>query len=176
MIKCLKFTHCNILQIGIELKTFGQFIHQFLLLFTWIMKETITYSQDTKIDAAQFRDILVLSTLGERRPIEDLDRLQHMLDHAQLMITAWAGEKLVGISRALTDYSYCTYLSDLAVDQAYQGQGIGTTLIKMTKECAPMAKLILLSAPKAVDYYPKIGMEKHPACYFLDDLSALRRY
>jgi predicted N-acetyltransferase YhbS len=176
MIKCLKFSHCNILEIEIELKTFGQFIHQSFWHFTWIMKETITYSLDTKLDAAQFKEILVLSTLGERRPIDDMDRLQQMLDQAQLLITAWSGNKLVGVSRAITDFSYCTYLADLAVDQAYQGLGIGTTLIKLTKESAPRAKLILLSAPKAVGYYPKIGMEKHPACYVLDDLSALRKH
>ncbi len=142
--------------------------------FARFMMETISYSRDTKIGVSQFKDLLIRSTLGERRPIDDLERLQQMLDHAQLLITAWSGDTLVGISRALTDYCYSTYLSDLAVDKAYQGLGIGTALLRITKECAPQAKLILLSAPKAVEYYPKIGMEKHPACYVLDDLADLR--
>lgn len=138
------------------------------------MIETISYSHTSKINASQFKEVLIQSTLGERRPINDLSRLQHMLDHAQILITAWQGKRLVGISRAISDFSYCTYLSDLAVDKEFQGRGIGKSLVKRTMQMAPSAKLILLSAPKAVEYYPKIGLEKHPACYYLDDLESLR--
>ncbi len=96
-----------------------------------------------------------------------------MLDHAQILVTAWQGKRLIGVSRAISDFSYCTYLSDLAVDKEFHGLGIGKTLVKKTMELAPGAKLILLSAPKAVEYYPKIGMEKHPACYYMEDLTSL---
>ena len=75
------------------------------------------------------------------------------------------GEKQSNLSRSITDFSFCTYLSDLAVDKKYQSQGIGKTLIKKTWEAAPLAKLILLAAPAATSYYPKIGMDKHPFCF-----------
>lgn len=89
-----------------------------------------------------------------------------MLKHANVLITAWEGDKLVGVSRALTDFSFCCYLSDLAVDEAYQRRGIGKRLIEETKKTAGNdAKLILLAAPAAVDYYPKVGLQKFPHCY-----------
>jgi predicted N-acetyltransferase YhbS len=84
-----------------------------------------------------------------------------MLDHANLTITAWDGEKLVGIARSLTDFCYCCYLSDLAVDREYQGRGIGRELIEQTrKHLSEQVSLILLSAPSAMTYYPKVGFEK----------------
>jgi predicted N-acetyltransferase YhbS len=80
----------------------------------------------------------------------------------------------VGVSRSLTDFLYCTYLSDLAIDEKYQKQGIGKELIRLTKKETPKAKLILLAAPKAVNYYPKIGMTKWEQCYVLDDVDDLK--
>ena len=113
---------------------------------------------------ALYRD----STLGERRPIDDRERMRLMLSNANLVITAWHGREIVGIARSITDWVYATYLSDLAVRLAYQRQGIGKELILRTQQqCAPEASLILLSAPKAVDYYPKIGMTRHPAAFWL---------
>ena len=97
-----------------------------------------------------------------------------MLQHGNLIVTARDNGKLIGISRSLTDYSFCTYLSDLAVDVAYQKMGIGTELIRQTKLATPKAKLILLSAPQAVGYYPKIGMTKWEQCYVLDDVNNLK--
>ncbi|MCY7349666.1 MAG: GNAT family N-acetyltransferase [Cytophagaceae bacterium] len=126
------------------------------------------YATDRPITAAQFIDVLNRSTLGERRPVADPARIQTMLDHGNVLVTAWDGEVLVGVSRALTDFSFCCYLSDLAVDEAYQHQGIGKKLVELTHEASgPQTTLILLAAPKAVDYYPKIGMERHEACYVL---------
>lgn len=97
-----------------------------------------------------------------------------MLAHATLILTARAEGKLVGVARSLTDFAYCTYLSDLAVDVAYQRQGIGVELIRRTKLQAPQAKLILLSAPAAIGYYPKIGMTQYEFCYYLQDVEALQ--
>lgn len=133
----------------------------------------ITYRSDDTITADEFRDILVRSTLGERRPVDDLHRLSAMLEHANLIVTARDGSKLVGITRSLTDFVYCTYLSDLAVDAEYQHRGIGKELIRQTKMRSPAAKLILLSAPKAVAYYPKIGMRQWEQCYVLDKIEDL---
>ena len=90
----------------------------------------MTFSEDRKITADQFIDLLNRSTLGERRPVGDRARIEAMLKHSNLLCTAWDGEILVGAARSLTDFAYCCYLSDLAVDQAYQRQGIGVELIR----------------------------------------------
>lgn len=125
-----------------------------------------TYQLEPDLSVAEFLDLLQRSTLAERRPVDDPDRIAGMLRHADLMVTARVGELLVGVSRAITDYNYCTYLSDLAVDVAYQRQGIGKQLIQKTHEAGGLkTTLILLSAPKAVEYYPHIGMTQHPSCW-----------
>lgn len=135
----------------------------------------LTYQIENNLSVAEFRDLLIASTLGERRPVDEPERLQKMLEHGNLIVTARTADgKLVGVSRALTDFVYCTYLSDLAVDEAFQHQGIGTELIRQTKLASPQAKLILLSAPKATGYYPKIGMSQHEFCFFLDRVEDLK--
>jgi len=126
----------------------------------------VVYSSEPDLSAQAFRDILIASTLAQRRPIDELERLERMLRHADLIVTARDGERLVGVSRAITDFSYCTYLSDLAVDVAYQHQGIGKCLIEETrKRAGECATLILISAPAAETYYPKIGMKHMPSCW-----------
>lgn len=126
----------------------------------------ILFYNDRPVSASQFVDILKRSTLALRRPVDDPDRIDRMLKHANVMVSAWDGDLLVGISRAVTDFSFCCYLSDLAVDEAYQHRGIGKRLIAETHDTAGReTKLILLAAPAAVDYYPKIGMENFPHCF-----------
>lgn len=86
-----------------------------------------------------------------------------------LVIVARDGDgRLIGISRSITDGAYATYLSDLAVDAAHQGKGVGRDLIRATREAAPEAKLILPSAPAAVDYYPHIGFTAHNSAWTMD--------
>jgi GNAT superfamily N-acetyltransferase len=120
---------------------------------------TITYKTNVSIRAEQAAEVFVHS--GIKRPAQDLDRIQRMLDHASLTITAWNDSELIGIARALTDFSYCCYLSDLAVVKDYQNQGIGTQLIKhVQSEIGEEAALILLSAPSAMNYYPKVGFHQ----------------
>jgi predicted N-acetyltransferase YhbS len=133
----------------------------------------IQYQTENDLSVDEFREVLVNSTLGERRPIDEPERLAAMLKHGNLIVTARENGKLVGVARSLTDFAFCTYLSDLAVDEDYQKMGIGKELIRLTKLAAPTAKLILLSAPKAVTYYPKIGMTQWQHCYVLDDVNAL---
>lgn len=119
----------------------------------------IEYRRDTPLAAAEVAALLDDS--GIRRPSQDLDRIARMFANANLVISAWDGEKLVGICRALTDFSYCCYLSDLAVAKAYQKCGIGRELVKHIKAAiGEETALILLSAPEAIDYYPKLGFEK----------------
>lgn len=134
----------------------------------------ITYQTENDLSALEFKELLINSTLGERRPIEDLVRVEAMVKNANLIITARDGNKLVGVARSVTDFVYCTYLSDLAVDLDYQKQGIGKELIRLTKQATPQATTILLAAPKAVDYYPHIGMTKHNACFLLTDETDLK--
>ena len=126
----------------------------------------IHYTDSRAISVAQFVDLLRRSTLAERRPIEDEACMAAMLKHADILATAWDGERLVGVARSLTDFAYCCYLSELAVDAAYQRRGIGRALISLTEaRLAPGTKVILLSAPGAVGYYPKIGFTAHPSAW-----------
>ncbi|MGY4538217.1 putative N-acetyltransferase YhbS [Mucilaginibacter sp. UYNi724] len=134
----------------------------------------IIFQRELTLGADEFIDVLKRSTLAERRPVDDAERIQDMLQNANLIITARIDGKLVGVSRALTDFAFCTYLSDLAVDQAYQKMGIGVRLIAETKTHSPKAKLILLAAPAAVNYYPKTGMTNFTHCFLLDDVSNLK--
>lgn len=129
---------------------------------------------ESNLDPSEFIDVLNRSTLGERRPVNDFKRITEMCKNANLIVTARLDGKLIGVARSITDFVYCTYLSDLAVDEAYQKKGIGKRLIEETKNQAPQAKLILLSAPAAIDYYPKIGMKRHNQCFILDDISELK--
>ena len=124
---------------------------------------SIVYALEPNLTAEEFRSVLIASTLGERRPVDDLERLQSMLKHADIVMTARDVGKLVGISRAITDFSFCCYLSDLAVDVAYQKQGIGKKLIQETHQAAGLqTTLTLVSAPAALEYYPKIGLQSFP--------------
>lgn len=126
------------------------------------------YQIEPDLGVDEFIDVLKRSTLGERRPIHDPATMQSMLRNADLIVTARIDGLLVGISRAVTDYSFCVYLSDLAVDQAYQGRGIGRELIRRTHEAAGLGTtLLLVAAPKAQTYYPHIGMNQHESCWFI---------
>lgn len=137
------------------------------------MNEVIIQKELT-LDPKEFIDVLNRSTLGEHRPVNDLKRIEDMCENANLIITARLDGKLIGVARSITDFVYCTYLSDLAVDKEYQKKGIGKKLIEETKRQTPQAKLILLSAPAVVDYYPNIGMKKHEHCFILDDIKELK--
>jgi N-acetylglutamate synthase-like GNAT family acetyltransferase len=98
---------------------------------------------------------------GLKRPIEDEQRIKTMYDNSNLIVTAWQGDELIGIARSLTDFCYACYLSDLAVCMRWQKQGIGKRLIELTKErIGDQTMLLLLSAPAAMEYYPKIGMNR----------------
>ncbi len=126
----------------------------------------IDYQLEPDLSVEEFIDVLLRSTLAERRPVDDRPTITKMLAHADILVTARQDGLLVGVSRAISDFSYCTYLSDLAVDQAFQGRGIGRELIRRTYEAAGLATmLILLAAPKAQTFYPHIGMAKHESCW-----------
>ncbi len=130
-----------------------------------IAKE-ISYALEPNLAADAFIGVLQASGLAERRPVAERGRIETMLRHADIIVTARHRDRLVGVSRAIADFGYCCYLSDLAVDRAYQRGGIGRTLIERTWDAAGReTTLILLAAPAAAAYYPHIGMAKHEACF-----------
>ena len=129
----------------------------------------IAYRIDAPVSAEQFIALLRRCSLGARRPIEDLGCIEGMLIHANLTVSAWDDEKLVGVARSMTDFHYACYLSDLAVDEAYQGRGIGRHLQALTQErLGPRCNLIVIAAPNADDYYAHLGgYTRNPRCWVL---------
>ncbi|MBW7457989.1 GNAT family N-acetyltransferase [Paenibacillus sepulcri] len=110
----------------------------------------------------------VFKSSGIKRPADDLDRIQRMIDNADINVSAWDGDKLIGLARAITDFSYCCYLSDLAVSQEYQKSGVGTELVRQLRAyLGDEVSLLLISAPTAMDYYPRIGFEKNDRAFII---------
>jgi GNAT superfamily N-acetyltransferase len=123
--------------------------------------QTIAYAVEERLTADEFVDVLRRSGLAERRPVDQPQRIANMVAHANLFVTARDGAKLIGVARSLTDFAFCCYLSDLAVDRVYQRRGIGRALVEKTRDAAgPDSMVLLLSAPAAMAYYPHIGMAK----------------
>ncbi|MFF1481953.1 GNAT family N-acetyltransferase [Streptomyces sp. NPDC058301] len=120
------------------------------------------------LDLEEVLEVYRSSGLGERRPIEDVTRFAAMVRNANLVVVARAEGRLIGIARSISDFSYATYLSDIAVSGDHQRAGIGRALIDATQKEAPQAKVILLSAPAAVEYYPHIGFTQHNSAWVLN--------
>ena len=130
---------------------------------------SIEYKINHPISADQFISLLADSTLGERRPIQDRKCMAGMISNSNLTVSAWDSEKLVGISRCMTDFHYACYLSDLAVSEKYQKLGIGKQLQILTQDqLGPRCKLILIAAPAANSYYEHIGFSNNPRCWVLE--------
>lgn len=130
---------------------------------------SVDYHLEPELSPAEFIDVLIRSTLAARRPVDQPQVIASMLTNADIVLTARVEGRLIGIARAISDFAYCTYLSDLAVDVEHQGRGIGRELIRRTHEAAGLrTSLILLAAPKARTYYPHIGMKPHDSCWIID--------
>jgi predicted N-acetyltransferase YhbS len=128
----------------------------------------ITYRRGNDLDLDEVIALYLATSLGARRPMDDRAIVADMLRHANLVITAWEGDLLVGISRSFTDFGYVAYLADLAVRDSHQHRGIGVELIRRTREVmGPRSSIVLLAAPAAVDYYPKIGFTRHGSAWIL---------
>ncbi|MFB4213249.1 GNAT family N-acetyltransferase [Shouchella sp. JSM 1781072] len=126
----------------------------------------ITLKTGQTITPEQLAEVFKASAIN--RPTEDLQRLETMLQHSNLLVTAWDKDRLVGVARSLTDFSYCCYLSDLAVDRDYQAQGIGRKLIEKTKEeIGERSALILRASEEAMAYYPKLGFDHVDNCFVI---------
>ncbi len=135
----------------------------------------ISYRTGNKLDVDAVIELYKSCSLGARRPSDDRPRMAAMLANANLVISAWEDELLVGISRSVTDFAYATYLSDLAVRESYQKRGIGRELIRLTQEAGgPTTTVILLSAPAAVNYYPRIGFTRHDSAWLIKGSEPLK--
>lgn len=130
---------------------------------------TVAYQLEPDLSTTEFRSVLLASTLGQRRPIADEARLDAMLRNADVIVTARDRGALVGVSRAISDRAFATYLSDLAVAETHQYRGIGKRLIRETHLSAGLTTtLYLVAAPAALAYYAKIGMTPNPECWKID--------
>lgn len=135
----------------------------------------VEYRINEPVTVEEFIALLSRTSLGERRPIDDVQLIKGMLDHANLIISAWHGQQLIGIARSVTDFNFCCYLSELAVDETIQAKGIGKALLKHTKAALEKnCMLVLLSAPKAESYYPNVGFDAHHSAWTLHDIEKLK--
>ena len=129
----------------------------------------ILYTVEHDLSVDEFVDVLRRSGLAERRPVDEPDRIRAMVENANLTVSARSEDGLlVGVARSMTDFAFCCYVSDLAVDAAYQGRGIGRELLNRSHEAAggrANVTLLLLAAPGAVSYYPRVGLAKLENCY-----------
>ena len=132
------------------------------------MNWIINREQGTDLDLGEVLDVYRSSGLGERRPIGDAEIFRAMMRNANLIVTCRIDGALAGIARSISDFSYVTYLSDIAVSLPYQRSGIGRALIDATRKEAPQAKIVLLSAPAATEYYPHIGFSAHNSAWVLN--------
>lgn len=132
---------------------------------------SISYGVAASLEADEFISLLKRSTLAERRPVNERARIETMLRNASLIVTARNRDGLlIGVSRCVTDFAFCCYCSDLAVDEDYQGHGVGSRLLDESRKAAgPYAHFLLLSAPKAEGFYETIGMRRYPACFDFPD-------
>lgn len=131
---------------------------------TWDIKR----ENGVDLDLRDILEVYRSSGLGERRPVADTERMAAMVRNANLIVTCRIDGELVGIARSISDFAYVTYLSDIAVSRAHQRSGIGRALIDATRKEAPQAKIVLLSAPAATDYYPHIGFTQHNSAWVLN--------
>jgi GNAT superfamily N-acetyltransferase len=130
---------------------------------TWIIKR----ESGADLDLHDILEVYRSSGLGERRPIADTERMAAMVKNANLILTCRIDGQLVAIARSISDFSYVTFLSDIAVSRAHQRSGIGRALIEATRKEAPQAKIVLLSAPAATGFYPRIGFSRHDSAWVL---------
>jgi len=130
--------------------------------------KTIRYIFGNDVSVEEAVELYQASTLAARRPVDDRSIMADMLRHANLVVTAWEDELLVGIARTLTDFSYVGYLADLAVRESHQRLGIGVELIRKTREqMGPRSMIVLFAAPAAAEYYPRIGFKRHESAWLL---------
>lgn len=134
-----------------------------------ISNELIVYSVENDLSVTEYIELLADSELGPLRPIHDPDRIESMLNHSNLIITARLNNQLIGLSRSLTDEGFCTYVSDLVVRNSFKKIGIGRKLIKKTKNTYPDAMIVVLALPNSGQYYTHVGFTQYQEAFILKD-------
>ncbi|MFM7628086.1 MAG: GNAT family N-acetyltransferase [Algoriphagus sp.] len=127
----------------------------------------IKYQLEPRVSLEEFQEILLESGLSKRRPMDQPQVLEKMILGANLLLTAREEGKLVGLLRGLSDFSYRTFVADLAVARSHQRRGIGKQLLIVCRQVAPEARILLMSAEDAIPFYQKIGFQLHERCYQL---------
>ena len=121
--------------------------------------------KEERISAEAYIDFLKRTNLGSQYPKERFaERIERLVQTVSISLVARneAG-MIVGTLFGLTDFAYWLYVTDLGVDRAYEGQGIGRRLMKMAHEIAGGEKDIavyLIANEKAIPFYEKLGMKK----------------
>ena len=129
----------------------------------------ISYAREASLPAAEFIDLLMRSGLGRHRPIQDRSRIERMLANSNFIVSARLAGSLIGVVRGVTDVAWCCYLSDVAVDVAFQGRGIGRHLMEQARrEAGAESMCLLLAYPDAVNFYQSIGMKRFADAFLLN--------
>ncbi|HEX6661667.1 MAG TPA: GNAT family N-acetyltransferase [Sphingomicrobium sp.] len=129
----------------------------------------ISYAREAGLSAAEFIDLLMRSGLGRHRPIEDRSRIERMLANSNLIVSARLAGSLVGVARGVTDAAWCCYVSDVAVDAAFQGRGIGRHLMeRVRQEIGEESMCLLLAYPDSANFYQGIGMERFANAFLFE--------
>ena len=140
-----------------------------------LIKVNIRSEAHSTISDEEFVNVLRRSSLAERRPVDDPKCIRAMLEHKNLLCTAWDVSTLIGVARSVTDFEYGCYLSDLAVDKKYHRKGIGRELIRLTQsQLGSKANLILIAAPKAEKFCPRVGFEHHKSAWIIPAKKSLK--
>lgn len=84
----------------------------------------IDYREDANISVEYAIDLYKQLTRGERRSVDRPNVFEGMLKHANLVISAWDSQRLIGIVRSLSDFTYVTDLADPAIDAEYQKSAV----------------------------------------------------
>ena len=127
----------------------------------------ITYQKEDTVHLEEYITILTDSGLAVRRPMEDIEFLDKMVQGSNLWVTARQNGRMVGLLRGLSDYCYRCFVADLAVAKEFQGKGIGREIISFTRNFSPGARIFLFSAEDAEGFYKKLGFQLHERCYEL---------
>ena len=129
----------------------------------------VSYAREASVSAAEFIDLLMRSGLGRHRPIQDRSRIERMLSNSNLIVSARLAGSLIGVVRGITDVAWCCYLSDVAVDAAFQGRGIGRRLMEQVRrEAGAESMCLLLAYPDAAKFYQGIGMKRFADAFLFD--------
>lgn len=122
------------------------------------------------IELSENRDIStekVLSLYRENKwsSADKPDELMKALKNSHGLVSAWDGDKLVGLANSISDGHLVVYYPHLLVLPEYQGQGIGKMIMnKFQEKYSDFHQQILVADGKAIDFYKKCGFEKSKNC------------